>query len=128
MLAEKRRKVLQERRATREQRIEESIGIWEKEILPDWRVVHKNAALRKLWWKGIPSKLRAPMWERAVGNALALNKGMLAFSQGTHQLRPISPSAVISDSIVTPTFQTITAFALLARGEPFRRVDFLSLV
>src|SRR3984957_7372278 len=56
-------------------KIEESLHTWEKEILPDWRVVNKNPAMRKLWWHGIPTKLRASMWERAVGNALALSKG-----------------------------------------------------
>ncbi|KAF9074847.1 rab-GTPase-TBC domain-containing protein [Rhodocollybia butyracea] len=72
--AEKRRKALQERRLIREKKIEDSLHLWEKEIVPDWRVVHKNAQLRKTWWKGIPSKLRASMWERAVGNPLALSK------------------------------------------------------
>ncbi|KAJ7597469.1 rab-GTPase-TBC domain-containing protein [Mycena floridula] len=74
IIAENRRKALQERRLAREKKIEDSLSVWEKEILPDWRVVHKNPALRKLWWKGIPSKLRASMWERAVGNPLALSK------------------------------------------------------
>ncbi|KAJ3750773.1 rab-GTPase-TBC domain-containing protein [Lentinula detonsa] len=72
--AEKRRKALQQRRLTREKKIEESLHLWEKEIVPDWRVVQKNPQLRKLWWKGIPTKLRASMWERAVGNPLALSK------------------------------------------------------
>ncbi|KAF7436496.1 hypothetical protein PC9H_003329 [Pleurotus ostreatus] len=72
--AEKRRKALQDRRLAREKKIDESIHIWEKEILPDWRVVHKNPHLRKLWWNGIPTKLRAHMWEKAVGNPLALSK------------------------------------------------------
>ncbi|KAJ3892867.1 rab-GTPase-TBC domain-containing protein [Lentinula edodes] len=72
--AEKRRKALQERRLAREKKIDESLHLWEKEIVPDWRVVHKNTKLRKLWWKGIPTKLRASMWERAVGNPLALSK------------------------------------------------------
>lgn len=72
---EKRRKALQERRLAREQRIEDSLHLWEKEIVPNWKVVHKNPALRKLWWNGIPTKLRATMWERAVGNDLALSKG-----------------------------------------------------
>ncbi|KAI0073124.1 RabGAP/TBC [Panus rudis PR-1116 ss-1] len=71
---EKRRKALQERRLARERRIEESIHIWEREIVPDWRVVHRNPALRKLWWQGIPTKLRATMWQNAVGNDLALSK------------------------------------------------------
>ncbi|KAH7916486.1 rab-GTPase-TBC domain-containing protein [Hygrophoropsis aurantiaca] len=73
-IEEKRRKALQERRLARELKIEESIHIWEKEILPDWRVVNRNPALRRLWWNGIPTKLRASMWERAIGNALALSK------------------------------------------------------
>lgn len=75
--AEKRRQALQERRLAREKIIGDSLPIWEKEILPNWRVVFKNPELRKLWWRGIPSKLRAPLWESAVGNGLALSKGSL---------------------------------------------------
>ena len=59
----------------RERRIEESIGIWEREIVPDWTVVHRNSQLRRLWWQGIPTKLRAPMWQAAIGNPLALSRG-----------------------------------------------------
>ncbi|KAK7064109.1 Tbc1 domain family member 14 [Favolaschia claudopus] len=72
--AEKRRRALQERRSEREKKIEDSLHVWEKEIVPDWRKVHKNPTLRKLWWQGIPAKLRASMWANAVGNALALSK------------------------------------------------------
>ncbi|KAK0233620.1 rab-GTPase-TBC domain-containing protein [Armillaria fumosa] len=72
--AEKRRKAFEERRIVRERKIDESIHLWERDIIPDWRVVNKNPALRRMWWRGIPSKLRASMWERAVGNPLALNK------------------------------------------------------
>lgn len=75
--AEKRRQALQERRLAREKIIGDSLPVWEKEILPNWRVVFKNPELRKLWWRGIPSKLRAPLWESAVGNGLALSKGSL---------------------------------------------------
>jgi hypothetical protein len=72
---EKRRKALQERRLARELKIEQSMYRWEKEIVTDWRAVYKNPNLRKLWWNGIPTKLRASMWQQAVGNALALSKG-----------------------------------------------------
>ncbi|KAF8956059.1 rab-GTPase-TBC domain-containing protein [Flammula alnicola] len=72
--AEKHRKALQERRLAREKAIDDTLHIWEKEILPDWRVVNRNAQLRKLWWRGIPTQLRAPLWEKAVGNELALSK------------------------------------------------------
>lgn len=74
---EKRRNALQERRLARELRIEQSIHVWEKVIVPDWRVVHRDPGLRKLWRNGIPTKLRASMWERAVGNALTLSNGTL---------------------------------------------------
>ena len=75
--AEKRRQALQERRLEREKIIGDSLHVWEEQILPNWRVVFKNPQLRKLWWRGIPSKLRAPLWESAVGNGLALSKGSL---------------------------------------------------
>jgi len=77
IVEERRRKALQERRLARELKIEQSMHIWEKEIIPDWRIVHRNSTLRKLWWNGIPTKLRSMVWERAAGNALALNRGNL---------------------------------------------------
>ncbi|KAG1828070.1 rab-GTPase-TBC domain-containing protein [Suillus variegatus] len=85
---EKRRKALQERRSARELKIEQSMYKWEKEILSDWRVVYKNPNLRRLWWNGIPTKLRASMWQQAVGNALALSKDNYrnCFSRATRAL------------------------------------------
>ncbi len=72
---DKRRKALQERRFARERRIDDSLVQWERDIVPDWRVVNKDHTLRKVWWQGIPTKLRATMWQNAVGNELALSKG-----------------------------------------------------
>lgn len=71
---ERRRKGLQQRRIARELNIERSMHIWEKDILPDWRVVHRDPTFRKLWWNGVPTKLRCVMWERAIGNTLALSR------------------------------------------------------
>jgi hypothetical protein len=85
---DKRRNDLQARRLARERKIEESLYVWEREIVPDWKVVHRDPALRKLWWGGIPTKLRASMWEKAVGNALALSKGTYFFS--SHSLSPFT--------------------------------------
>jgi len=96
---EKRRKAFQERRLARELQIEQSLHIWEKDILPDWRIVHRNPATRKLWWAGIPTKLRATMWERAVGNSLALSqdayriclaRAKRALSAGTFPMTPLN--------------------------------------
>jgi hypothetical protein len=74
-IEKQKRKVAEERRLARETRAEEAVHIWEKQILPDWRVVHKNPELRKLWWQGVPTSMRGKMWENAVGNPLSLSKG-----------------------------------------------------
>ena len=71
----KRKGALEERRLERERAVEESIPIWERDVVPDWRNALKEPRLRKLWWNGIPTKLRGLMWEQAVGNALQLSKG-----------------------------------------------------
>lgn len=63
----------------RAQAIEESIPVWEREILPDWRNVFRQPKLKQLWWKGIPTKLRGQLWEKAVGNPLQLSKGLQSF-------------------------------------------------
>jgi len=68
-------KAAEERRLAREKRAEEVAHIWEEQILPDWRVVHRNPELRKLWWQGVPTSMRGKMWESAVGNPLSLSKG-----------------------------------------------------
>ena len=59
----------------RERRIEDSLSHWEHDVVPNWAVVRKDPRLRRLWWNGIPAKLRATMWQNAVGNELALSKG-----------------------------------------------------
>ena len=69
-----------ERRLAREKVIERSTEMWEKEVLPDWKRAIGDLRTRKLWWNGIPPKLRPQLWEWSVGNALALSKGVLFLS------------------------------------------------
>ncbi|RPD65138.1 hypothetical protein L227DRAFT_495150 [Lentinus tigrinus ALCF2SS1-6] len=113
---EKRRKALQERRLARERRIEESFGIWEREIVPDWTVVHRDPQLRRLWWQGIPTKLRAPMWQAAVGNPLALSKDSFktCLSRAKRALAsgsfPTTVLGMLEDDIAT-TLPSIHLFA-----------------
>lgn len=61
----------------REMAITDKLVIWERDILPDWRRVLRpgNENLRRLWWEGIPSKLRGQLWTSVIGNGLALSKG-----------------------------------------------------
>ena len=44
-------------------------------MIPDWKNAVRDPKLRRLWWNGIPPKLRGVVWEKAVGNGLALSKG-----------------------------------------------------
>ncbi|KAG8812786.1 hypothetical protein FRC17_001821 [Serendipita sp. 399] len=73
---EKRKEEMQKRRQAREQAIEESLPKWEAEIVPDCRKVLRDPELRRLWWRGIPTKLRGPLWEKAVGNPLQMRQDM----------------------------------------------------
>ncbi|KAG8693687.1 hypothetical protein FRC08_008966, partial [Ceratobasidium sp. 394] len=73
--AEQRKKQeIEERRLARERAVEDSIYIWRKEIVPNWREAVRKPHLRALWWKGIPTKLRSEMWVAAIGNGLAISK------------------------------------------------------
>ncbi|THH33409.1 hypothetical protein EUX98_g775 [Antrodiella citrinella] len=113
---DKRRKALQERRVLREKRIEETVAIWEKEILPDWTIVMRDTRLRKLWWQGIPTKLRATLWQHAVGNALALSKDAFKgyMARATRALTAGTfPAAVLEyiEADITTSLPTLHLFA-----------------
>ena len=48
------------------------LRIWEEHVLPNWDRVVREPRTRELWWRGVAPKSRAQVWERAVGNDLAL--------------------------------------------------------
>lgn len=73
-LEQQKRKVREDHRLARERAVEHSIEIWEKSIIPDWKNAVKDTKLRRLWWNGVPPKLRGVVWEKAIGNSLALSK------------------------------------------------------
>ncbi|KAF8514755.1 rab-GTPase-TBC domain-containing protein [Gautieria morchelliformis] len=74
-LAERRRREeLEARRLAREFSVEANTWLWERAVVPDWKKAMKDPNLRKLWWNGVPTKLRSAVWERAIGNGLALSK------------------------------------------------------
>ena len=41
----------------------------------DWKTAVRDPAVRKMWWNGVPPKLRGIAWEKTIGNSLALSKG-----------------------------------------------------
>ena len=73
-------KARQERRLAREKFVEENTVTWETRILPDVKAAAKDSKMRRMWWQGVPPKLRGAVWEKVVGNTLALSKGELPSS------------------------------------------------
>lgn len=79
VLEEERLRKEREKKLEREGRVEDAMSVWEREIMPDWRRVLRpgkdSERLRKMWWGGVPGKLRGRVWAAAIGNGLALSKG-----------------------------------------------------
>ncbi|KAG8871691.1 hypothetical protein FRB97_008391 [Tulasnella sp. 331] len=71
---ELRQQKILEKRIARERAVEASAGRWEREVLPDWRAAIRDPKLKRLWWDGVPTKLRGRVWALTLGNALALSK------------------------------------------------------
>ncbi|UJR26967.1 hypothetical protein I4U23_008274 [Adineta vaga] len=65
----------------REEFVSKSLKIWTQEILPYWdkyESVHNcpdlalNAKAYKLWWHGLPPRIRGKVWKMAIGNELGI--------------------------------------------------------
>ncbi|KAK2796370.1 hypothetical protein FQN50_009586 [Emmonsiellopsis sp. PD_5] len=46
--------------------------IWDDYVFPDWDRVVSEHRTRELWWRGITPRSRGAVWQRALGNELAL--------------------------------------------------------
>ena len=46
--------------------------IWQEHVIPDWAKARGEPRIRELWWRGVPPKTRAKVWELAVGNDLSI--------------------------------------------------------
>ena len=43
-------------------------------MIPDWANARREPRIRELWWRGVPPKTRAQVWELAVGNDLTITE------------------------------------------------------
>ena len=102
---QKKHNALDQQRLLREQRIHASQAIWETQVLPDWRIVLRVPHIRNLWWAGIPSNLRPLLWENAVGNPLALGKGLSPPFHTHRHPHPFRPSPLLSRPCKTRHFR-----------------------
>ena len=50
------------------------LRIWEEHVLPNWDQAVQEPRTRELWWRGVAPKSRARVWQKAVGNDLALTE------------------------------------------------------
>ena len=50
------------------------LRIWEEHVLPNWDQVVREPRTRELWWRGVAPKSRAQVWQKAIGNDLALTE------------------------------------------------------
>lgn len=50
------------------------LRIWEEHVLPNWDQVIREPRTRELWWRGVAPKSRARVWQKAIGNELALTE------------------------------------------------------
>ncbi|BGP06788.1 hypothetical protein JCM10049v2_002612 [Rhodotorula toruloides] len=79
----RRRSEAEARSALRATALATAFPVWEKSILPNWRVVlHDDAQgrrLRDLWWDGtMPVRWRGRLWAMCIGNGLAVGKNELS--------------------------------------------------
>lgn len=49
-------------------------NIWDEYVYPNWDRALREPRIRELWWRGIPPRNRGHIWERAIGNELALTE------------------------------------------------------
>ncbi|CAE6458144.1 unnamed protein product [Rhizoctonia solani] len=65
---------LEQRRLARERAVEDSLHVWQHEVVPNWKDAIRKPHIRQMWWRGIPTRLRGEMWIKAIGNGLAISK------------------------------------------------------
>ncbi len=61
------------------------LRIWEEHVLPNWDQVIHEPRTRELWWRGVAPKSRAQVWQKAIGNDLALTD--VTFNKALHRAR-----------------------------------------
>jgi hypothetical protein len=60
----------------KEKRMAESIGVWERELLPNWDQVKRTKRVRELWIEGLPPSVRGRVWYYAFGNRNSITKDL----------------------------------------------------
>jgi hypothetical protein len=72
---------------------------WTNHLLPNWSTEMSNpeskGTHRKMWWNGIPNKLRGTIWKRAIGNDLEVSENTfkIALETANNQIKELGDEA-----------------------------------
>ncbi|KAI8935945.1 hypothetical protein NX059_007452 [Plenodomus lindquistii] len=73
---------------------------WSNLLLPNWTTEMTNPELRathrKMWWNGIPPRLRGEVWQKAIGNDLEVTEATytIALDKAQKQIKQHGPEAL----------------------------------
>lgn len=69
---ERREAARRSRTKNRDSNADNSMHLWEEDIIPRWQDAIRERRTRDLWWKGVAPRSRVTVWTRAIGNELGL--------------------------------------------------------
>lgn len=73
---------------------------WSNLLIPNWATEMTNpdlrASHRKMWWNGIPPRLRGQVWSKAVGNDLEVTEGTfkIALEKANREIKQLGTEAL----------------------------------
>ena len=72
------------------------LRIWEEHVLPNWDQVIREPRTRELWWRGVAPKSRAKVWQKAIGNDLALTE--VTYTKALQRAKDVEARLASSDT------------------------------
>ncbi|KAF3052954.1 hypothetical protein E8E11_005489 [Didymella keratinophila] len=90
----------QDEALAREQASRVKADYWSNLLLPNWATEmtkpESRASHRKMWWNGIPPRLRGQVWSKAVGNDLEVTEGTfkIALEKAQKEIKRLGTEAL----------------------------------
>jgi hypothetical protein len=90
----------QEEALAREKASRVKAEYWSNLLIPNWATEMGNPELRashrKMWWNGIPPRLRGQIWQKAVGNDLEVTEGTfkIALEKAQRDIKQLGSEAL----------------------------------
>ena len=74
----------------KQQRLERTKKVWEKEIFPNWDNVKRSKRVREMWTEGLPRTIRGKVWFLAFGNRSAITRDLFnIMAERGHKLKSL---------------------------------------